>query len=411
MHGGFRTILLAQFFSSLGDNALLFAAIALLDAMAAPAWQTPLLQQCFVVAFIVLAPLVGAFADALPKGQVMFISNTVKMLGCVFMLTGAHPLLAYGLVGVGAAIYSPAKYGILVEYLPPQRLVWANGWMEGLTVCAVILGAIVGGLLIGHHADLSDWFPKGLLLTMGIDSQPRLAVLVIFMLYLLAAIFNMYIPHLPVEHRLIQRTVSYLVTDFWLGFRRLWTDPLGQVSLAVTSLFWGAGTTLRFIILAWSAEALSLDLESGTQLTALVAVGLALGSVIAARFITLQYAVNVLPLGIIMGFVIMSMVVVDRIWVAVVLLILIGALAGIFVIPMNALLQHRGYLLMGSGHSIAVQNCNENLAILLMLGVYALMVKSELTITTTVVIFGLFIVATMVFLTWRYGHAYDQETD
>ena len=407
MKGGFPIILTAQFFSSLGDNALLFAAIALLKSLDAPAWQTPVLQQFFVVAFIVLAPFVGAFADALPKGQVMFISNTAKMLGCLAMLIGLHPLLAYGVVGVGAAIYSPAKYGILTECLPPRRLVWANSWMEGLTVAAVILGAIIGGLLVSDHLSIQSMLPDGLANLLGNHAQPKAAILVILLLYCIAAAFNLFIPHLPIEHRLEGRNPAMLIADFWRGFRQLWTDSLGQVSLAVTSLFWGAGTTLRFIILAWAATALDMDLERGTQLTALVAVGLAFGSVIAAKWVPLEHAVKVLPLGIVMGLVVMSMVLVHSLWLAVVLLILIGTLAGSFVIPMNALLQHRGHSLMGSGHSIAVQNCNENVSILLMLGAYSLMVKAELTSHAIVLIFGLFIAMAMAVLTKIHGHDQD----
>lgn len=408
MNRGFSTILSAQFFSSLGDNALLFAAIALLKSHSAPAWQTPVLQQFFVISFIVLAPFVGPFSDALPKGRVMLISNSVKMVGCAAMLVGLHPLLAYGFVGIGAAMYSPAKYGILTEYLPAHRLVWANAWMEGLTVAAVILGAIVGGLLVGHRVE--DELTRrlgGLAFNAGIDTAPELAVLVIFMLYGVATLFNVYIPKLPIEHDLPKRTVGFLLADFWSSFTALWKDPLGQVSLAVTSLFWGAGTTLRFIILAWAAASLQLDLEQATQLTAVVAIGLAIGSVLASKFVPLEHAVKVLPLGIAMGVVVMGMVFVDDWRAAVPLLVLIGALAGSFLIPMNALLQYRGHQLMGSGHSIAVQNLNENLCILLMLGADALMINAGLSVNTIVVVFGLFVASVMGVLTKIHGHDQD----
>ncbi len=407
MNRGFYIILTAQFFSALGDNALLFAAISLLNSLDAPSWQTPLLQQSFVLAFIILSPFVGAFSDALPKGQVMFISNAIKTFGCLAMLVGVHPLTAYGLVGLGAAIYSPAKYGILTEYLPAERLVWANSWMEGLTVCAVILGAIIGGILIGSHIVMPPWIIDNITYLFIENAQPKLAILVILLLYFTAAIFNIFIPHLPIEHALEQLNLKFLVRDFWHGFTQLWKDSLGQVSLAVTTLFWGAGTTLRFIILAWSASSLGLDIERGTQLTALVAVGLALGSMIAAKFVPLNHSVRVLPLGILMGIVVVSMVWVNTLWLAVIMLIVIGALAGTFVIPMNALLQHRGHLLMGSGHSIAVQNLNENVSILLMLGGYSLMLKAELSINTITIIFGGFIALTMGILTRIHGHDQD----
>jgi len=408
MNRGFYTILAAQFFSSLGDNALLFAAIALLKSIAAPPWQTPVLQQFFVFAFIPLAPFVGPFSDALPKGRVMLISNSVKMVGCVAMLLGTHPLLAYGLVGVGAAMYSPAKYGILTEYLPACKLVWANGWMEGLTVAAVILGAIFGGLLAGQRIEdqVESQF-GGFEFNGGIDTAPEFAILVIFGIYLVALAFNLYIPKLPIEHELPKRTLSFLIADFWRCFIVLWKDPLGQVSLAVTSLFWGAGTTLRFIILAWAAASLKLDLEQATQLTAVVAVGLAIGSVAAAKAVPLDHAVKVLPLGIAMGLVVLLMVFVSDWRLAWPMLVLIGALAGSFLIPMNALLQYRGHQLMGSGHSIALQNFNENISILLMLGAYAMMVRAGFSVNFIVVAFGLFLSAVMGLITLKHRHDQD----
>jgi len=408
MSRGFYTILAAQFFSSLGDNALLFAAIALLKTLNTPSWEMPVLQQFFVVAFIILAPFVGPFSDALPKGRVMFISNAVKAVGCAAMLLGLHPLLAYGFVGIGAAMYSPAKYGILTEYLPPHKLVWANGWMEGLTVAAVILGAIFGGILIGHR--MEDQLARQLgamAFNAGIDTAPEFAILVILGVYLVAAIFNVHIPKLPIEHKMTDSSLKFLLADFWRCFLLLWKDPLGQVSLSVTSLFWGAGTTLRFIILAWAAASLGLDMEQGTQLTAVVALGLAIGAVVAAKAVPLAHAVNVLPTGIAMGIAVMAMVFVTDWRLAVFMLMLIGALAGGFLVPMNALLQHRGHQLMGSGHSIALQNLNENLCILLMLGAYALMIDAGLSANAIVIAFGLFVSLTMAWLVKKHGHDQD----
>ena len=400
---GFYTILAAQFFSSLADNCLLFAAIELLKDRAAPSWEIPVLQQFFVLSFILLAPFVGPYADSLPKGKVMFISNSIKIAGCLALFFGLHPLLAYGFVGTGSALYSPAKYGILTEYLPANRLVWANGWMEGLTVAAIILGAIIGGLLIGHHYEsLFNQHPF-----FGIDTAPEFAILVVLGFYLTATVFNLYIPKLPIEHELGETNIRLLWTDFWRNFFLLWRDPLGQVSLAVTSLFWGAGTTLRFIILIWAASSLHFDLQQATQLTAVVAVGLAIGSVIAAKLVPLEHAVNVLPLGIAMGAVIILMAWISDWHLAILMLILVGTLAGSFLIPMNALLQHRGHKLMGSGHSIALQNFNENSSILLMLGAYALMIQAEFSVKTIVIVFGLFIASTMGWLTYKHRHDQD----
>ena len=409
MNRGFYTILAAQFFSALADNALLFAAIALLASQHAPAWQTPVLQQFFVFAYIVLAPFVGPFADALPKGRVMFISNAAKLVGCVAMLAGTHPLYAYGIVGIGAAMYSPAKYGILTEYLPHQKLVLANGWMEGLTVAAIILGAILGGIMVGPQF-ATYVFSKGDLpgVDLWIDTAPELAIVCILVFYFIAALINLYIPRLAIDHKLPKRNPVFILQDFWHSFRLLWRDPLGQVSLAVTTLFWGAGATLRLIILSWAALTLNFSLEQATQLTAVVAVGIAIGAVLAARYVTLKRAVRVLPVGIGMGLVVMAMVMVKDWRIALGMLVLIGAMGGYFVVPMNALLQHRGHLLMGAGHSIAVQNFNENLSILVLLGIYALMIKAQLSVNTIIITFGLFVAGSMYYLTRKHWHDQDE---
>jgi len=380
----------------------------MLKTLNAPSWETPVLQQFFVVAFIILAPFAGPFSDALPKGQVLFVSNLVKAIGCAAMLIGLHPLLAYGFVGVGAALYSPAKYGILTEYLPTNKLVWGNSWMEGLTVAAVILGAVCGGMLIGTGIEEQLSHQSGWLQDIAsVDTSAEFAIFIILGLYGAAALFNLYIPELPIENKPKARNMGYLLTDFWRCFLLLWKDPLGQVSLAVTSLFWGAGTTLRFIILTWAASSLELNLEQGTQLTGVVAVGLAIGSVVAAKAVPLNHAVKVLPIGIAMGLVVVGMALVTDWRPAVAMLILIGALAGSFLIPMNALLQHRGHQMMGSGHSIALQNFNENLTILLMLGAYAAMIQAEFAVNTIVIVFGLFVSVTMAWLNKRHLHDQD----
>jgi MFS family permease len=407
MTRGFYIILCAQFLSALADNALLFAAIALLHGMQAPDWHVPVLQEFFVVSYIVLAPFVGAFADSMPKGRVMFISNSIKFAGCLAMLAGLHPLYAYGIVGLGAAAYSPAKYGILTEYLPPRKLVMANGWMEGLTVAAIILGAVIGGDLLGPTLA-----PRLLALDIpyvdtGINTVPKIAIAIISTLYIGAAVFNLFIPKLRADHRLPRKSPFFLLRDFWHGFTLLWRDPLGQVSLAVTTLFWGAGATLRLIVLEWAELALNFGMERATKLTAWVAVGIAIGSVLAARFVKLEKSVKVLPMGIGMGVITMLMVVVRDPTHAIVLLVALGIMAGYFVVPMNALLQHRGHLLMGAGHSIAVQNFNENLSILLLLGVYALMIKASLSIYAITLIFGAFVAGSMALLYRKHGHDQD----
>jgi len=399
LNRGFYTILLAQFLSALADNALLFAAIGLLQFSAAPEWHSPLLQTVFVIAYIVLAPLVGPFADALPKGRVMLIANAVKFAGCLVMLAGLHPLIAYAVVGVGAAMYSPAKYGILTELLPPSRLVIANSWMEGTTVAAIVLGAIIGGALI------NPLLATTILQNLGVDGlviAPKFAIIAITSLYLGAAFVNLFIPRLPIDHKLPSTSPLFILHDFWHSFVLLWRDPLGQVSLAVTTLFWGVGATLRLLIIAWAALNLKYELDQATQLTAATAFGIAIGSILAGKFVRLERAISVLPTGIMLGFVPIALIWVESLFPAMLLLLLAGALAGYFVVPMNALLQHRGHLLMGAGHSIAQQNFNENISILLLSAAYALMMRADWHIYSIIWAFGLFISSVMTLIWLRH---------
>jgi len=402
MKAGFYTIMAAQFFSSLADNALLIAAIALLRELQEPAWMTPSLKMSFVVSYVVLAPLVGAFADSMPKGKVMLLTNGVKVAGCVLMLFSAHPLVAYAVVGFGAAAYSPAKYGILTELLPPQQLVIANGWIEGTTVGSIILGVLVGGALISPRiAGTLTGYDMPVIDT-GVDTPPEAAIAVIMLFYVIAAVFNWFIPDTGVERRMVNRNPFFLIREFAHCNTLLWRDRLGQISLATTTLFWGAGATLQFIVIEWASTALGYDMSQASMLQGVVAVGIAIGAVVAARYITLRGSVNVLPIGIAMGFVVMGMILVSNLSLVIVLMILIGACAGFFVVPMNALLQHRGHVLMGAGHSIAVQNFNENIGILVMVGLYALLIKMNVSVNAAIVLFGLFVAGTMTLVLMRH---------
>ena len=404
MKAGFYTIMAAQFFSSLADNALLIAAIALLRMMEEPPWMTPALKQCFVVSYVVLAPLVGAFADSMPKGRVMLITNAIKVFGCMLMLFSLHPLLAYAVVGFGAAAYSPAKYGILTELLPAKQLVVANGWIEGTTVASIILGVLTGGLLVSEGAAtymLGFDIPR---IETGIDTPPEAAILIISLFYVIAAVFNWFIPDTGVDHRVPSKNPFFLIREFAHCVVLLWRDRLGQISLATTTLFWGAGATLQFIVIDWAAKALGYNLSQATSLQGVVAAGIAVGAVLAARFVSLRKSVSVLPIGVAMGLIVIAMIFVTNLPVAIVLMVAIGACAGFFVVPMNALLQHRGHVLMGAGHSIAVQNFNENIGILVMVGMYLFMVRGGMSVNRAIVMFGLFVAATMLLVLWRHLH-------
>jgi len=395
MKRGFYTIMAAQFFSSLADNALLIAAIALLIEMQAPDWMKPLLKLFFTISYVLLAPFVGPFADAMPKGKVMFITNAIKVFGCALMFFSVHPLMAYAVVGLGAAAYSPAKYGILTELLPPEKLVAANGWIEGTTVGSIILGTVLGGMLISPKVSSTLLSLDLPLLETGIDSPAESAIIVIAGVYALAALFNLRIPQTDAHYPRQERNPFKLVLEFGHCLTTLWRDKLGQISLAVTTLFWGAGATLQFIVLEWAKVQLGMPLSKAAVLQGVVAVGVAIGAIVAAKFIPLIGSLRVLPFGVAMGVLVPFMTLVSDVGVAYPLLVLVGGMAGFFVVPMNALLQHRGHVLMSAGHSIAVQNFNENLMVLVMLGLYALLIRSQWHINSVITLFGVFVALSM----------------
>ena len=395
MKKGFHTIMSAQFFSSLADNALFVAAVELLRTSGSPEWQRAALVPMFALFYVILAPFVGAFADAVPKGKVMFFSNTIKVIGCLMMLFGTHPLAAYAIVGLGAAAYSPAKYGILTELLPPSQLVKANGWIEGLTIASIILGVLLGGQLVGPHIApslLAFDFP---LLDLGIDTPPEAAIASLVFLYVIAAVFNLYIPRTDAPLQPLSSDPVALVRDFSDCNSRLWNDRLGQISLATTTLFWGVSGNLRYIVLAWAAAALGYGTTQASSLVGVVAVGTAVGAVVASVMMRLEHATRVMPLGVAMGLLVVLMNFIDNVWLAAPFLIVLGGLGGFLVVPMNALLQHRGHNLMGAGRSIAVQNFNEQACILALGAFYTGMTRGGLSAFGAITIFGLLVAGTM----------------
>lgn len=420
MNRGFYTIMAAQFCSSLADNALLICAIALLRDINAPEWMTPMLKLFFFVSYVVLAAFVGAFADSMPKGRVMLITNAIKIGGCMLMFAGAHPLIAYAVVGLGAAAYSPAKYGILTELLPPEKLVIANGWIEGLTVGSIILGFVVGGVLVSPTVAAYLMSIDVPVIDYALDSAAEAAIAVVAVIYAVAAAINFFIPDTGARYAKQAANPLRLIGEFAHCVSTLWRDKLGQISLSVTTLFWGAGATLQFIVLKWSETTLGMTLSQGAVLQAVVAIGIAIGSVWAAARVSLKRSLSVLPVGVAMGLLVACLAFMDfsalpaggitigaatlgwAVIAAAAVMVVIGALAGYFVVPMNALLQHRGHVLLSAGHSIAVQNFNENLSILVMLSVYALLLWLNLRIETIIVLFGFFVAATMMLVILRH---------
>jgi len=395
MKRGFYTIMAAQFFSSLADNALFVVAVELLKTSGAPKWQPAALVPLFALFYVVLAPFVGAYADAKPKGRVMFVSNAIKVMGCLMMLFGTHPLMAYAIVGLGAAAYSPAKYGILTELLPSSQLVKANGWIEGLTIASIILGVLLGGQLVGHSISsmlLSFDFPY---FETSIDTGPEAAIAVLIFLYAIAAWFNTRIPDTGVAMRPMPRNKFELLPDFWTCNAALWRDKLGQISLATTTLFWGVSGNLRYIVLAWSAAALGYSTSQASSLVGVVAIGTAVGAILASMRMRLDQATRVIPLGIAMGLLVILMNFISNVWVAAPFLILLGGLGGFLVVPMNALLQHRGHNLMGAGRSIAVQNFNEQACILALGAGYSLSTGMGLSAFGAITAFGIVVAGFM----------------
>ncbi|MDT7833591.1 lysophospholipid transporter LplT [Aquabacterium sp. OR-4] len=412
MKKGFYTIMSAQFFSSLADNALLVAAIELLRQSQAPAWQIPALTPMFALFYVVLAPFVGAFADAVPKGRVMFISNTIKVVGCLMMLFGGHPLLAYAVVGLGAAAYSPAKYGILTELLPPSQLVKANGWIEGLTIASVILGIVLGGQLVGPKlSPMLLGFDLPAFHT-GIDTAPEAAIVIMVGVYIIAAAFNLFIPRTEAPLQVLETNPLALLRDFTDCNARLWRDKLGQISLATTTVFWGFGGNLRIIVFPWAAAALGYTTTQASNLAGVVSVGVAVGAVWASARMRLDKATGVIPLGIAMGLLTIGLNGIRDIWVAVPFLLLLGAAGGYLVVPMNALLQHRGHNLMGAGRSIAVQNFNEQACILAIGAFYTGLTKMGFSAFIAIAALGSVVAGTMLVIRrWHQRNLVDHRDE
>ncbi len=382
---GMIAVLFAQFVSAMADNALLFAAIALLKSQSASDWQIPMLQEFFVIAFILLAPFVGPFADGFPKGRVMLMANCIKLLGAIAMFLQIPPLLAYGLVGIGAAAYSPAKYGILSELVTPAKLVKANGMIEGSTIVAILLGAVLGGKLA--------------------DVSVTIALVTICACYLLAVIANTFIPRLPIARPETKLSPPKMLKEFLEALKILSLNKDARFSLIGTSIFWGTGSTLRLILVAWVPVALSInDLSMPANLSGAVAIGIAVGAALAANLVSLKNVNRVLPAGLLIGVFIMLFAHANSLIVAIILLALVGAAGGFYIVPLNALLQERGHKTVGAGNAVAVQNFFENLCMLTLVGIYIVMQKNSVPVISITFIFGgiiLFCIGVLSFIRLR----------
>jgi len=390
----FYGLLGVQFLSTLADSAFLIVAIARVVELADADWRIPLLKIAFTFFYVVLAPVVGPVSDALRKGRVMVMANALKAIAILFLLAGSDPLWVIAIAGWGAAVYAPAKYGLMTELLPSADLVRANGFFEGATVCAVILGTVLGGLLVSPWMPLLQWphmaqWPSAAptLLTAG--------MLVLLALNVLATVMSIGIGDSGARYDFHSLHPVALLQRFWRENLLLWRDRQGGMSMTVTTLLWGVGATLQLIVLRWSQESLGLSLDQSAYLQGVTAIGVVAGAIAASRTVSLARASRVLPLGIALGLMIPVLLLVESVALAAALLVLVGGLAGYFVVPMNALLQHRGYTLLTAGRSVAVQGFNENAGMLVMLAVYATAIAWDLPLKALILSFGVLVAAGM----------------
>ena len=398
---GFHRLIAAQFCSSLADNALLIVVIALLQSRALPGWWAPMLKFSSTLSYVLLAPFVGALADAMPKARLMAWMNGLKVIALLGLMAGLNPLLCFAVLGCAASAYAPAKYGLVTELVAPRRLVTANAWIEVSVVCAVLLGAVLGGLLVsdGVLQRLAPLISSAFGLTAPHGLWLSLAALLV--IYAGAALLNIGLPDSGARYPLASRRPDTLSREFFAANRLLWRDRWGGLSLAVTTLFWGVGATLQFAVLRWASDALGLPLSQAATLQAAVALGVVVGAAWAGRSVALSRAHRVLPVGIVLGLAIALAALVESRAAALAMLVLVGAVGGVLVVPMNALLQHRGQQLLTAGRSIAVQNFNENLSMLLMLAAYAGLLAIDTDIVRLMVLLGTAVALLVGLLLWH----------
>jgi MFS family permease len=401
MPKGFFYLISAQFASGLADNALLILGIAFLHEQGYPGWWAPLLKFSFTLSYVFLAPLMGPLADAFPKAKLMACMNALKVVGVAFIFTSFHPVLAFAIAGMAASAYAPAKYGLVTETVPAEQLVKANGWLEVTVVMAVILGTACGGLLVASKSivwmsTLNLSFIE--LLGLGLETQYAGPLLSLIVIYSIAGLLNFGIPSLNIRYVQESMRPLALFKNFIQSNRILWQDPVGKLSLAVTTLFWGIGAVVQFAVLLWAKEALNMPLEQASLLQAVVAFGVIFGAGMAGHYVALQNAYKVLPLGLWLGLSLPALAFSTSLWIAIPLMLITGFAGGMLMVPMNALLQNRGYTLLTAGRSIAVQGFNENASVMIMLGVYSGLLALELPLQWVMVMMGSVMTLGMIYL-------------
>jgi MFS family permease len=410
MPKGFFYLISAQFASGLADNAFLILGIAFLSEQGYPGWWAPLLKFSFTLSYVFLAPLMGPLADAYAKAKLMACMNALKVVGVAFIFTSFHPMLAFAIVGMAASAYAPAKYGLVTETVPAEQLVKANGWLEVTVVMSVILGTACGGLLVAsksfeHMALLNQGFIQ--YLNLPIQTQYAGPLLSLIVIYIAAAMLNFGIPHVDIKY--VQQSMKpiALFKNFFQSNRILWKDAVGKLSLAVTTLFWGVGAVVQFAVLLWAKEALDMPLEQASLLQAVVAFGVIFGAGMAGHMVALHQAHRVLPLGLWLGISLPALVFSTSLWIAIPLMLLTGFAGGMLMVPMNALLQNRGYKLLTAGRSIAVQGFNENASVMIMLGVYSGLLALEFPLKWVMTLIGIFMTLGILYLMRMASHKTD----
>jgi len=410
MPKGFFYLISAQFDSGLADNALLILGIAFLNEQGYPGWWAPLLKFSFTLSYVFLAPLMGPLADAFPKAKLMACMNALKVVGVAFIFTSFHPMLAFAIAGMAASAYAPAKYGLVTETVPAAQLVKANGWLEVTVVMAVIMGTACGGLLVASKSfawmsALNLSFIE--LLGLSLETQYAGPLLSLIVIYSIAGLLNFGIPNLNIRYAQESMRPIALFKNFIQSNRILWQDPVGKLSLAVTTLFWGIGAVVQFAVLLWAKEALNMPLEQASLLQAVVAFGVIFGACMAGHYVALQNAYKVLPLGLWLGLSLPALAFSTSLWIAIPLMLITGFAGGMLMVPMNALLQNRGYTLLTAGRSIAVQGFNENASVMIMLAVYSGLLALELPLQWVMVIMGSVMTMGMIYLMRMASHKTD----
>lgn len=350
MNRGLYALLGTQFLTAFADNAVLFTAIAIvLTNPDTESWYVPALQSVFLVAFVVLAPWVGPFADSRPKAVVLLLGNSLKAAGTLLILAGVDLLYAYALVGVGAAVYGPAKYGILPEMVSRDRLVQANGWIESSTIAAIIVGTIVGARIA--------------------DQSTHAALIAVIACYALSLSMTFLIPH-TAPHRANDEPG---IKHFIQMMRSLFATRRARFVVLAMSLFWATAVVLRLLLVAWAPIVLLTQSTADiADLMLAFAIGLVIGALLVPHLAATEALRRTRRAAYTMGLCILILSFVDTVWPARAVLVAIGITGGLFIVPINATLQEIGHQTIGSGGAVALQNFFENAAMLVAASIYTL---------------------------------------